>query len=113
MWEQLIICFVIFSLAAYGLSILLKGLLAGRRKNDEAGLRLAVIVKNREQDIEWIIRKAIAEGGILTNRSGRPIMILDMESEDETLGIAEKLAMEYEELEALPYEERETLFADI
>ena len=111
--EQLIICLAILLLAVYGLLVLLKELISPRRKMDEEGLKLAVIVKNREQDIEWIVRKLMAGEDVLTTRCKRPIIILDMDSNDDTYGILEKLDMEYDELEVLPFTEKDRLFSEL
>ena len=110
--EQLFVYAVIVLLATYGLVVLLKEFISSRRGSAgrSEGVRLVLLVKNRERDIEWIIRKTLADGGVLARKCQYPIIVADMDSDDETCSIVHSLTMEYDELELVAYKDRDKIF---
>lgn len=112
--EQLFISVIILLLATYGLVVLLKEFAYSYRiaKNND-GIRLVVLVKNREQDAEWILRKTLSEEGILIDKCKLPVLIVDMESNDDTQSILKSLAMEHEEFELVEYGNRNKIFEEV
>ncbi len=74
---------------------------------DDKNVRLAILVKDREEAIEGIVRSLLSRdipGGKLT--------IIDMGSEDKTLNILQKLKRSFENITVLKYDERERLMGE-
>ncbi len=96
--------------AVYGmLQLLAKGLFAIRTKNDE-GLVFShrlLAVKDCEESIEDIIRTFIWED------IREPLIVLDLESEDRTGEILEKLRNDYDFLLIMKPEEYQTYLKDM
>jgi len=116
--EQLFVCVVIVGLAAYGTLVLIREFakyyrasLSRREFEKKDGMCLAILVKNREQDVEWIIRETMRS--VLAKKCRMPVMVVDMESDDETNAIVKSLVMEYDDLELIENSEKEKVFENI
>lgn len=109
-----VITIVLLSLfATYGLISLLREIafsFRDRIAEESDGFRLALIVKDCQEDVEWAVRRIMDTR--LPAASGYPyrLTIVDLNSTDETPLILNKLCREYPGIELLGEEERYRIF---
>jgi len=100
-------------LAAYGLITLIhESLLSAKQNRDykNSMVKLVLIVKNQGESIEGVLRNVLPRDFIRKLMPGGKLIVLDMDSKDDTLDILRKLERDYECLEVLKRSEKEFLF---
>ena len=100
-------------LAAYGLITLAlsaAGYLSAKGPAKHTGVRLVLIVKDAEEQIEYIVRNAARHD--LTSRvlSDGKLAVIDMDSSDNTYLLLEKLQKDFPNIEPIKYENRFRIF---
>ena len=102
---------ILIIFAAYGfISIIsnLAGLFLDFKNYGNPNLRIAIIEKNQEDRIEYIIRSEISRDH--SNRSGSLLTVVDMGSTDDTGKILDMLKKQYRSIEILGEENKERVF---
>lgn len=107
--DILMACF--FILAYFGLYCLIDLIdVQFRRKTENTGnIKLAIMVKNAEDDLEYKLRcfqQTAYESLMIDNK----IFIIDMGLDDDTTKILEKISRDTETIEVFKFEEKERLF---
>jgi hypothetical protein len=120
---------VVSLLAIYGLIMLgftAAGYMRGRSPGKVHGLvsdcinrtpvrpcvRMILLVRDAEEQIEYIVRTAVKNdfaSGVLSDNS---LVIIDMNSSDNTYLLLEKLQKDFSNVEAVRFEDRELVFDD-
>ncbi|MGE5614008.1 MAG: hypothetical protein ACM3XR_06335 [Bacillota bacterium] len=105
--------FIACLLAAYGLISLVLGALdaigariAGKRPN----VRVVLLVQDAEKQIEYIVRNAVDKKYASASLSEKKLVIVDMNSTDNTLGILERLEDLFPGIEVLAYNDKDEIF---
>ena len=105
----------VWLLAAYGLLTLVHGMIelihcriSGHRPN----VRVVLLVKDAEEHIEYIIRNMSKKDFVSKTLTDKNMVIIDMNSTDHTYQILEKLQVDFSNVEALSFEEKEHIFDD-
>lgn len=114
MLKNLIEC-ILYLLAAYGLIVLISSaarLIQCRVRGCRPDVRAAILVKNAEENIEYIIRSAVTNEFASSVFSDKRLIVVDMGSTDNTLELLEELQKEYCSIEVLKCNEREQIFCD-
>ncbi len=75
-------------------------------------VKAVLLVKNAQEHIEYILRYAVRKDIASKLYSDRKLVIVDMDSDDETPLILEKLEKDYSNIEILSCDERELVFKD-
>ncbi len=78
--------------------------------NDSSSIRLALIVKNKQDEIEGVIRNIFRSGILNRSGIGGSLIVLDLGSQDETVALLEKLKRDYEYIEVIEDSEKERIF---
>lgn len=105
MWDIIFKVAIVF-LLIYFVCDFFKKVVEIKRNNDRLNTVIVVRVKNREEDIERIVRSLIWKCLKVSNGGYIPyIMIVDMGSQDNTLDIAKKLNKEYDFIIPMTYDE--------
>jgi hypothetical protein len=102
-------------LALYGLVMLVFAVTGRLRLKDlqkHPGVRVVLLVKNTEEQIEYIIRNAVKNDFASIVLSDDRILVVDMNSTDNTYRLLEKLRRDYSNIEILGFNERECVFED-
>jgi hypothetical protein len=102
-------------LALYGLVMLVFAVAGRLRLKDlqkHPGVRVVLLVKNTEEQIEYIIRNAVKNDFASIVLSDDRILVVDMNSTDNTYRLLEKLRRDYSNIEILGFNERECVFED-
>ena len=105
-------------LAIYGLIMLVLAAVekksgSGRGPRKHPGVRVVLLVKDAEEQIEYIIRKAVKSdvtSGLLSENS---LVVIDMNSSDSTFLLLEKLQKDFSCVEILPFEDRALVFEEL
>jgi hypothetical protein len=102
-------------LAVYGAFTLISCVIGAIRSRSSAGLskvRVVVVVKDVEEQIENIVRNAV-KGDLATRlMSGGSLTFVDMDSHDGTLLLLQKLKRDYANIDVLEMEKRNMAFSD-
>jgi hypothetical protein len=107
--------FIACLLAAYGLLSLALGAadairvrIAGKRPN----VRVVLFVQDADEQIEYIVRNAIRKKFAPGSFSDKGLIIVDMNSTDNTLKILRELADMFPGVEILEYKDKDKIFND-
>lgn len=106
---------VICLLAAYGLLVLVLSaaeLIRCRVSGCRPKVRVVILVKDAEEYIEYIIRNAVKRDFISKVFSDKKLVIVDMDSTDQTYQLLERLQKDFSNIESLTFKEREFIFDD-
>lgn len=107
-------CFV-WLLAAYGLLTLLLGtigLIRCRISGHRPSVRVVLLVRDAEEHIEYIIRNASKKEFASKVLSEKNMIIVDMNSADNTYQLLERLKKDFSNIETLTFDERDQIFND-
>lgn len=101
-------------LAAYGLMTLIHEILISIKQHNKgyrnSQVKLVLIVKNQGETIEGVLRNVLPRDFIRKLMPGGKLLVLDMDSNDDTMDILRKLEKDYECLEVLRKSEKELIF---
>lgn len=112
MWK-IILQILVYLLAVYGalaLSFIVFNSISQRTKPERFKLKLVLLVKDREDSIEWVVRNVFSGSTLRKTMSENKFTVLDMGSTDETWKILNKLKGDYEQMELLNIGEKEKIF---
>ena len=112
MLYNLLLCIVCI-LAAYGLLSLITGLAESVRcriSGVRPEVRVVVLVQNAEEQIEYIVRNAVKKDIQSKMLSDKKIVFVDMNSEDKTYELLDKLQKNFSSIEALSYQENAHIY---
>lgn len=76
------------------------------------GVRIVLLVKDAEEQIEYIVRTAVKNDFASRVMSDNSLVIIDMDSSDNTYLLLEKLQKDFSNVEALKFEDKELVFND-
>ena len=110
-----IIKFLACLLAVYGAFTFIFCMIGAIRSRSAAGtskVRVVVVVRDVEEQIENIVRNSIKAELSSRLMSGGNLTFVDMASQDGTLLLLHKLKKDYENIEILEMEERHRAFSD-
>lgn len=110
-----IIKFLACLLAVYGAYTLIScmiGAVMSRGASETSKVRVVVVVRDVEEQIENIVRNALKAELATRLMSGGNLTFVDMASQDGTLLLLNKLKRDYENIEILEIEERDKAFSD-
>jgi hypothetical protein len=110
-----ILKYIIYLLAVYGAITLIFGILGavhGRMVAEATKVRLVLFVKNVEEYIEYIIRNAVKYELPDKIMSGNNLMVVDLNSTDDTFKILQKLKNDYECIDILSAGDKEDILSD-
>lgn len=106
--------FIACLLAAYGLISLvtaafdaISARMAGKRPN----VRVVLLVQDAENHIEQIVRNVVGKKYATGSFSDKKLVIVDMNSRDNTLGILKELTDAYPGIEVLAYKDKDVIFS--
>lgn len=108
---KMLVCFF----ACYGILVLLVTIIHSvrlRTANLNPKIKMILLVKNQEETIEGTIRSVYAENMLPRLMSGKPLTVVDMDSEDRTVDILFKLKRDYDFFEILRGDEKEEIFKE-
>ena len=103
----------IYLLAFYGAIVLMITIINSARfrvLNNNPSMKLVLLVKDSEENIEGVIRGMFSEEILRRLLINEKLTVLDMGSEDETKRILEKLTGEYNDLEIVEQGQKEKIF---
>lgn len=111
---EMIITIVIWTLALYGLFEIIKNIIyiCTYTKLNTKGIYLLVAVKNQEENIECFLRNVLFRI-IYGKEEVKDVIVVDLNSQDNTKKIVEKLETEYEQLKLLNWKECRELLENI
>ena len=75
-------------------------------------VRMILLVRDAEEQIEYIDRTAVKNDFASRVMSDNSLVIIDMDSSDNTFLLLEKLQKDFSNIEALKFEDRELVFED-
>jgi hypothetical protein len=104
---------LIYTLALFGalmLTISIVKTVSNRLKHENQKVRLILMVKDQEEQIEGIVRSVFTGDLLYGTLPGNNLIILDMGSQDDTLKIVEKLKRDYQYIDIIRKEEKEKAF---
>ena len=113
---QRILEYIVCLLAIYGLFSLVRGAIGAvhcKVTGKRPVVRAILLVRNAEEHIEYIIRNIVNKEYKSKVLSDKNIIIVDMNSEDLTYVMLEKLQNDFQNINILTYEERLKIFDDI
>ncbi len=96
--------------ASYGFIMLTRSLLQALWSNRALktdGVRLVLLVKNREKDIEGIVRSFLSDDFKTRLMLNRNLKIVDLNSQDNTFVILEKMKKDFENLDIVKINDNE------
>lgn len=106
---------VIYVFAIYGVISLFFGaaeLIRYKAAGRLPDVKAILLVRNAQEHVEYIVRYAVRKDIASKLYSDRKLVIVDMNSDDDTPVILEKLQKDYSNIEVLSYDERELVFKD-
>lgn len=111
---ELIISIIIWTLALYGLFEIIKNIvyICTYTKLNTDGIYLLVVVKNQEENIEFFLRNLIFRI-IYGKEEVKNILVVDLNSKDNTKKIVENLEKEYEQINLLNIKDCKELIDNI
>lgn len=104
---------IVYLLASYGLLTFFLNifdLLRCRIRGRRPAVRIVLLVKNAQEQIEYMVRNSVRKEYASKLLSDRKIMIVDMNSEDSTYELLERLGKSFNSIEALQYKDREQIY---
>lgn len=110
-----IITIVVWTLAFYGLFEIIKNIIyiCTYTKLKSKGIYFIIAVKNQEENIEGFIRNLMFRILYGKEEKIKNIIIVDLNSKDNTIKIIEKLQKEYEQLKILNLKECKELLESV
>lgn len=111
---EIIITIIVWTLALYGLFEIIKNVIyiCTYTKLNSDGIYFIIAVKNQEEKIEGFLRNILFRI-IYGKEEIDNIIVLDLNSEDETEKIIENLSKEYEQIKILNFKECKELLENI
>lgn len=111
---ETIITIIVWTLALYGLFEIIKNIIyiCTYTKLNSDGIYFIIAVKNQEEKIEGFLRNILFRI-IYGKEEIDNIIVLDLNSEDETEKIIENLSKEYEQIKILNFKECKELLENI
>ena len=111
---ELIISVIIWTLALYGLFEIIKNIvyICTYTKLNTDGIYLLVVVKNQEENIEFFLRNLLFRI-IYGKEEVKNILVVDLNSKDNTKKIVENLEKEYEQINLLNIKDCKELIDNI
>lgn len=111
---ELIISIIIWTLALYGLFEIIKNIvyICTYTKLNTNGIYLLVVVKNQEENIEFFLRNLLFRI-IYGKEEVNNILVVDLNSKDNTKKIVENLEKEYEQINLLNIKDCKELIENI
>lgn len=111
---ELIISIIIWTLALYGLFEIIKNIvyICTYTKLNTDGIYLLVVVKNQEENIEFFLRNLLFRI-IYGKEEVKNILVVDLNSKDNTKKIVENLEKEYEQINLLNIKDCKELIENI
>lgn len=111
---ETIITIIVWTLALYGLFEIIKNIIyiCTYTKLNSDGIYFIIAVKNQEEKIEGFLRNILFRI-IYGKEEIDNIIVLDLNSEDETKKIIENLSKEYEQIKILNFKECKELLENI
>ena len=105
---------IIWTLAIYGLFEIIKNVIyiGTYTRLSSKGIYLLVVVKNQEENIECFLRNLLFRI-IYGKEEVKNILVVDLNSKDNTRKIVEKLEKEYEQISLLNWKECKELMENI
>ncbi|HEY5586503.1 MAG TPA: hypothetical protein VIK78_18675 [Ruminiclostridium sp.] len=99
-------------LAIYGLICLFLNIfkIIGKKKYFVETANIVLLVNDQEQNIEGIVREAMDSKFVRNIAINGSFVIIDMNSEDDTLKILRKLEMQFPLIEVCSFDEKESIF---
>ena len=76
------------------------------------GVRIVLLVRDAEEQIEYIVRTAVKNDFASRVMSDNSLVIIDMDSSDNTYLLLEKLQKDFSNIEAFRFKDRELVFND-
>lgn len=111
---EMIITIMVWTLALYGLFEIIKNIIyiCTYTRLNTKGIYLLVAVKNQEENIECFLRNILFRI-IYGKEEVKDVIVVDLNSQDNTKKIVEKLETEYEQLKLLNWKECRELLENI
>ena len=111
---EIVISIIIWTLALYGLFEIIKNIIyiCTYTKLNSKGIYLLIAVKNQEDNIECFLRNLLFRI-IYGKEEVNNILVVDLNSKDNTKKIVEKLSNEYEKIKILNWKECRELMENI
>ena len=105
---------IIWTLALYGLFEIIKNVIyiCTYTKLNSKGIYLLLAVKNQEENIEYFLRNVLFKI-IYGKEEIKNIMVVDLNSKDNTKKIVEKLEKEYEQIKLINWKDCKELMENI
>ena len=105
---------IIWTLALYGLFEIIKNIIyiCTYTKLNSKGIYLLLAVKNQEENIEYFLRNILFKI-IYGKEEIKNVMVVDLNSKDNTKKIVEKLEKEYEQISLLNWKDCKELMENI
>jgi cellulose synthase/poly-beta-1,6-N-acetylglucosamine synthase-like glycosyltransferase len=105
--------FLICLLAAYGMLVLILGaidLIRFKIASDRPKVRIVILVQNAQEQIEFIVRNVVVKDYASKILSDKKIIFMDINSEDDTAELLEKLQQCYPSIEVVQYKDKDKIF---
>ena len=111
---ETVVSIIIWTLALYGLFEIVKNVIyiCTYTKLNSKGMYLMLAVKNQEENIEYFLRNILFKI-IYGKEEIKNIMVVDLNSKDNTKKIVEKLEKEYEQINLLNWKDCKELMENI
>ena len=111
---EVVISIIIWTLALYGLFEIIKNIIyiCTYTNLNTKGTYLMVAVKNQEESIEYYLRNLLFRI-IYGKEEVKNILVVDLNSKDNTKKIVEKLEKEYEQINLINWKECKELMENI
>ena len=111
---EIVISIIIWTLALYGLFEIIKNIvyICTYTKLNTKGIYLLVAVKNQEENVECFLRNVVFRI-IYGKEEVENIIVVDLNSKDNTKKIVENLEKEYEQIKLLNWKECRELLENI
>lgn len=97
LWQRVVEA-VIYILSIYGFMCLVEGIFIkiNTEKNKQINPDIFLVVKNRQENIEGLIRSILAGNFLEKQIPGAKLYVVDMESKDDTYAILSKIENQYQ-----------------
>lgn len=111
---EMVISIIVWTLALYGLFEIIKNIvyICTYTKLNTKGIYLLIAVKNQEENIECFLRNLIFRI-IYGKEEVKNIIVVDLNSKDNTKKIVENIEKEYEQIKLLNWKECRELLENI
>lgn len=111
----LLLEFIVCLLAVYGLIMLVFAAavrIRAKEPGKHPGVRMVLLVRNAEEQIEYIVRNAVKDDLASRVMSENRLVVVDMDSTDSTYLLLEKLQKDFSNVEILKLQDRAMIFED-